>query len=395
MNSEEKNRVLRTLAHLLSKNTETILDYNIKDLNSLKTGDPAIKERLKLDKRKINNMISSLTFLSGVEDPEGKELYRHVHTNGLQIVNRQVPFGRILIIYESRPDVTIEAAAVAFKTGNEVLLKGGNESRYTNLYLSELWNDSLSACNMSKSLIRYLDYDRSKIQELIKGKGIKIDLIIPRGGADLINYIKANSTVPVIVGGKGNNFLYIHSCCDFDMAIKIVLDGKRRKSVCNALDKVLIDVNIPDFGRFFERLIKELNDKDLDPIDYTSSIISDTNHIGASFTDLLQEEFLSSRILLCSVTGPEMAVEIINTFSGGHSAGIVTNDNDAAASFLLKTDCAAVYHNASIRFTDGNEFGLGGEIAISTQKLHFRGPIGFNNMLTNKWFITGNGHIRD
>lgn len=395
MNSEDKNRVLKTLAGLLKKNAQNIIDQNTKDLLSLEKMDIALIERLKVDPRKIGSMIDSITSISDAKDPENEKIYAFTHSNGMEVVNKRVPFGCVLLIYESRPDVTIEAAAVAFKAGNKVLLKGGKEARHTNLYLADLWNIALTICNQDPEIIRYLDYNRQQTQKLISGEEMKIDLIIPRGGEELINYVKNNSSIPIIASGRGNNFLYIHSQCDFDLAIDVILDGKRRIGVCNALDKVLIDKNLPDLQTCIDKLNDSLKKGHIEIIDRTDIDISLFTPEDVMIADILKEEFLSKKIFIAVISGLENAVSVINTYSGGHSATIITTDNDAANEFLLQTDCAAVYHNASTRFTDGGEFGLGAEIAISTQKLHSRGPLGINQLVTNKWFIYGNGQVRN
>jgi len=397
MNSENKNRVLKTLAGLLKKNARNIIDQNTKDLLSLEKMDIALIERLKVDPRKIGSMIDSLTSISDANDPENENIYTFTHSNGMKVVNKRVPFGSVLIIYESRPDVTIEAAAVAFKAGNKVLLKGGKEARYTNLYLANLWNIALTICNQDPEIIRYLDYTRTETQKLISGDDMKIDLIIPRGGEELINYVKNNSSIPIIASGRGNNFLYIHAQCDFDLAIDVILDGKRRIGVCNALDKVLIDKNLPYLQSCIDKLKDSLKKENIEIVDRTDIDISLAAHndIDITIAEILKEEFLSKKIFITIVPDVEMAISIINTFSGGHSATIITSENDVANEFLIQTDCAAVYHNASTRFTDGGEFGLGAEIAISTQKLHSRGPLGINQLVTNKWFIYGNGQVRN
>ncbi|OFY40026.1 MAG: glutamate-5-semialdehyde dehydrogenase [Bacteroidetes bacterium GWF2_40_14] len=395
MNSENKNRVLKTLAGLLKKNAQNIIDHNTKDLLSLEKMDIALIERLKVDPRKIGSMIDSITSISDEKDPENENIYTFTHSNGMEVVNKRVPFGCVLLIYESRPDVTIEAAAVAFKAGNKVLLKGGKEARHTNLYLVDLWNIALTICNQDPEIIRYLDYNRQQTQKLISGEEMKIDLIIPRGGEELINYVKNNSSIPIIASGRGNNFLYIHSQCDFDLAIDVIVDGKRRIGVCNALDKVLIDKNLPNLQTCIDKLKDILKKEHIEVIDRTDIDISLAEPDDITIAEILKEEFLSKKIFIAIISDLENAVSVINSYSGGHSATIITTDNDAANEFLLQTDCAAVYHNASTRFTDGGEFGLGAEIAISTQKLHSRGPLGINQLVTNKWFIYGNGQVRN
>jgi glutamate-5-semialdehyde dehydrogenase len=390
-----KNKVLIRLSEIISSRESEILAANRQDLNAFPDMDASTKDRLKVDEKKIGGMIQSLRDVAELPDPEGKILYRYTRPDGLRIENRNVPFGTILIIYESRPDVTIEAAATAFKAGNRILLKGGKESLNTNVLLTQLWQQALTENGIDQNFVRYLNLSHTETQQLIKDNPYRVDLIIPRGGEKLIAFVKENASVPVIVSGRGNNFLFIDKNNDFDMAIRIILNGKQRISVCNALDKVLIDENIPDLEQKVHQLTDELLRKNIEIVgdERISSIDSrikrnDDNHI-------LSEEFLAAKIYLSIVPDIETAVSIINTYSGGHSATIVTNDDANADLFMQQVDCAAVYRNASTRFTDGGQFGVGAEIAISTQKLHFRGPLGAQELVTNKWFVYGNGHIRE
>ncbi len=312
----------------------------------------------------------------------------------MKIENRTVPFGTILIIYEARPDVSIEAAIIALKAGNRILLKGGKEARNTNLFLANLWKLALLENGADPDFVKYLDISREETQNLITGGAEKFDVVIPRGGETLIDFVLSNSKVPVIVSGRGNNFAYIDCDADFEMALEIVLDGKSRLSVCNALDKILIDEKIPDPDKKTDRLVAALNAKNIEV--FGDSSVQNANPSVTLFGDeeIWFEEFLSAKILVAMVSGIDEAIEKINKYSGGHSAAIITKNAEHAEKFMQEVDCAAVYHNASTRFTDGGEFGLGAEIAISTQKLHFRGPLGAEHLLTNKWFVFGSGQTR-
>src|SRR5690554_867721 len=390
-----KNRVLATLSGLLHKNRNRIIEANIKDIKSYPDMDDSMMDRLKVDNIKIDGMIKSLDEVTHQSDPVGKELYNYVREDGLHIINKTVPFGTILIIYESRPDVTVEAAATAFKAGNRILLKGGKESLNTNLLLTDLWQEALTLCGADKSLVEYLILSHSQTQQLIKENNRDIDLIIPRGGEGLINFVLQNSSVPVIVSGRGNNFLFIDDDVDFEMAIKLVINGKKRISVCNAIDKVLINRNLSNLNDHIHSLVDSLKTKDIeiwgnDEIVDISNEIKVTNDVTT-----LCEEYLAPKLFLSLVDELDEAIEMINNYSGGHTAVIVTNNQSKADEFMQEVDCAAVYHNASSRFTDGGQFGVGGEIAISTQKLHFRGPLGAQELVTNKWFVYGDGHIRE
>lgn len=396
MNTTQKDNVLNTLAQLILDNKEEIIAQNKIDVSLCSPEkDPSIFDRLIVDEKKVIGMADAVKKVIELNDPEGKVIQENTHPNGMKIENRVVPFGKILIIYESRPDVTIEAAITAFKAGNKILLKGGKEAKNTNLFLVKLWKGALEAHGQDTSYVTYLDLPREKTQELIMNKLEKIDLIIPRGGEGLINFVKQNSNVPVIVSGRGNNFLYVDKNVDFEMAVNIILNGKSRISVCNALDKVLINKSLDGLEEKVNALVSSLQEKDIKVYadKDIATINTDTEQIANE--DIFAEEFLDAKIVLSTIDGLDESIAKINQYSGGHSATIVTNDLENAVQFQNEVDCAAVYHNASTRFTDGGQFGFGAEIAISTQKLHFRGPLGLAELVTNKWFISGNGQVRD
>ncbi len=389
----KKNKVLTTLAELIEKNKSQIIEANRQDVSNYRGEDESMLDRLKVDEKKVQGMVAAVHQAIDLNDPEGHTIYTFQHDNGLRIENRTVPFGTILIIYESRPDVTVEAAITAFKAGNRILLKGGKEARNTNLVLTELWHQALAQNEVDKAYVTYLDFKREATQELIKTNSHHVDLIIPRGGERLINFVKSNTNIPVIVSGRGNNFLYVDQEADFDMAINIILNGKSRISVCNALDKVLFHKDIPNLPEKLKKLIGKLKDHHIEI--WGDQTISNQFDIElAEGESIYYEEFLAAKILLRMVKGIGEAIDLINQYSGGHSASIVTSNSKAAETFLERVDCAAVFHNASTRFTDGGQFGFGAEMAISTQKVHFRGPIGIDQLVTNKWFIFGNGQIR-
>lgn len=391
MTELNKESILNDLVGLIEKNRDEILVANRADLAACPSDDAVIIDRLEVDNAKIDAMIRSVKSVAAQADPQNDLISTHTREDGLRIENRKVPFGTVLIIYEARPDVTIEAAAIAMKGGNRILLKGGKEAKNTNVFLTSLWHQALNANGASTERVRYLDISRDETRDLIAGKGEKFDLVIPRGGDALIDFVLANSKVPVIVSGRGNNFLYIDSEADVEMAVKIALDGKSRLSVCNALDKILID-------RTASGLVKDLvagfNSISVDVFGDAEAcnIAPDIIPIGGE--DVWDEEFLSAKIVIGIVYGLDEAIAKSNRHSGGHSATIVTSNEAKAAEFMNRVDCAAVYHNASTRFTDGGELGLGAEIAISTQKLHFRGPLGAEHLMTNKWFVYGDGHVR-
>lgn len=395
MNEQKKNGVLNSLARILAENKSGIIGANKLDVSACPTDDAIILDRLKVDEEKVDRMIASVRNVAASPDPLNRVISSHTREDGLLIENRKVPFGTILIIFEARPDVSIEASIIALKAGNRILLKGGKEARNTNLFLANLWRKALNENNTDPTCVRYLDISREETQALISGKAEKFDVIIPRGGQTLIDFVVKNSTAPVIVSGRGNNFLYIDADCDFEMALTIALDGKRRLSVCNALDKVLINEQLPDLAARTNRLIDALRAMNIEV--YGDNTVCRFADAVSPVTDeqLWYEEFLTAKIVVGTVSDVSEAIKKVNKYSGGHSASIVTAKADAAERYLNEVDCAAVYHNASVRFTDGGEFGLGAEIAISTQKLHFRGPLGAEHLLTNKWFVFGSGHVRN
>lgn len=394
MTTEQKNNALGVLAELLKENEGEILKENEKDIAAHPQLDDALLDRLRLTPKKIAGMIAKVYEVAARKDPEGQLIYSHIRGDGLRIENRTVPFGKIFIIYESRPDVTIEASAIAFKAGNSIFLKGGKEAKNTNLFLVELWREALAANGLPGTLVSYLDITREETQALIADGTEGIDLIIPRGGEALITFVRDHSAVPVLVSGRGNNFLYIAPDADIAMAEKIILNGKQKLSVCNALDKVLIDKSLPELASCVERLTGTLESHALE-VYGDADLCALDSRIRPMTEGMIDEEFLSAKIALMLAHGLNEAIDAVNEHSGGHSAAIVTQDAAAAQEFMERVDCGAVYHNASTRFTDGGQFGLGAEIAISTQKLHFRGPLGADELVTNKWFIYGNGHVRE
>ncbi|NNE75716.1 MAG: glutamate-5-semialdehyde dehydrogenase [Pricia sp.] len=392
---KQRNAVLSTMARLLKQEKDAILDANHIDMKSYSGDDIAMRDRLKVDDAKIEGMIKSLQELAAQEDPLGVERFQFKHENGMQISNKTAPFGTVLIIYESRPDVTIEAAGIAFKSGNKILLKGGKESLNSNVVLLYLWHKALEEHQVSTDWVTYLEFNRSETQAFLEKPTQRVDLIVPRGGEKLIAFVKEHATCPVIVSGRGNNFVYVDREADLQMAVDIILNAKTTKiSACNALDKVLIASDLPRKQQFLQLLIQELKKSKVEIwADSAIASMDGTNEIEDE--QVWYEEFLDYKIVLGQVSDLEDAIEKINTYGGGHSASVITQNADTATYFMESVDCAAVYHNASTRFTDGGQFGLGGELAISTDKLHQRGPIGLQHLVTNKWFVKGSGQVRN
>lgn len=395
LSSEIKNKVLNSMIKIIDRERISILEANKKDLDAFNKDDQALYDRLVVDDAKINGMIKAIDEVKAQKDPVGQEISDLTIDSGLKITNKTAPFGTILIIYESRPDVTIEAAVLAFKANNKILLKGGKEALNSNLILEKCWHEALEENGLSKDWIKLLHLKREETQEFLKNPTEKLDLIVPRGGERLINFVKANATCAVLISGRGNNFLYVAEDADWIKTVKVIINAKTDKiSGCNALDKVLIDKNIPNYEQKLQELQTVLTklkvalvvDKNV------GEILPDENII--SNQDIWYEEFLAMKLLIAEVDNTDTAIDIINKYSGGHSAAILTEDKVLAKKFMEQVDSAAVYHNASTRFTDGGQMGVGAELAISTDKLHHRGPLGLKQLVTNKYYVFGDGHIR-
>ena len=391
---EKRNSVLSRMAELLEQERANLKGINQQDLSNYSGDDLAMEKRLLVDDAKIDGMILSMQQLASQEDPIGVERFNFDHENGMKIINKTAAFGTIMIIYESRPDVTVEAGGIAFKSGNKILLKGGKESLQSNLKIVELWHQALEENNVSTEWVEYLNYNREETQAFLEKPTQKVDLIVPRGGEKLIAFVKKHATCPVIISGRGNNFVYVNKEADLKKALDIIINGKTSNiSVCNALDKVLIDTNLENWEAFAKKITEELQQRNVTVLGDEN--ISRVTNVPQIESDLIwYEEFLDYKIVIGTTDSNQEAIDKINKYCGGHSASIITKNDAIAQEFMENVDTAAVYQNASTRFTDGGQFGLGGELAISTDKLHQRGPIGLQHLVTNKWYIYGNGQIR-
>lgn len=395
LDTTKKNNVLSSMMKILDKNREALLEANKKDLDAFDKEDQALYDRLVVNEQKIDGMIQALKEVRDQDDPVNQEISKRVLDSGLEIINRTAPFGTIMIIYESRPDVTIEAAVLAFKANNKILLKGGKEAYNSNKLLVEFWHKALTENDLDKEWITMLNMDRAATQEFLRNPDQQLDLVVPRGGERLIAFVKEHAKCAVLISGRGNNFLYVHPEADWKKTLQVIINAKTDKiSGCNALDKVLVDVNLPDYEKRLKDLQETLHAAKVE-------IIVDEK-VGKSLTELDKikddnvwfEEFLAMKIAIGGVDGIEEAIAKINKYSGGHSSVILTEDKKVAQVFMEQVDSAAVYHNASTRFTDGGQMGVGAELAISTDKLHHRGPLGLKQLVTNKYYVFGDGHIR-
>ena len=395
LSSQEKNAALINMASSLLEKTEHILEENRKDIEAArgKIGEVML-DRLTLTPERIKAMSDGIIEVSKLPDPVGNIISETVRPNGLVIKKTTVPLGVVAIIYESRPNVTSDAASLAFKSSNTVILRSGKEAFSSAYAIVEALQDGLVKSNLPKHLIQIVeDTTRESARELMTGVGY-IDLLIPRGGKGLIKACVENATVPCIETGTGICHVYVEKSADFKMALNIIENAKTsRPSVCNAEEVLLVDEAVAN--EFLPLLKERLVDKRARPIELrldekSAEIIEG---VPASESDF-DTEFLDYILAVKIVSSTKDAIEHISQHSTHHSESIITNDVSAAELFTKSVDSAAVYVNASTSFTDGGEFGLGCEMGISTQKLHARGPMGLSEMTTYKYIINGNGQIR-
>lgn len=394
LSTGEKNKGLEKMADFLVNNKDEIIKANKIDLKiAIEKGtSKSMLDRLTLNEDRIEGMANGLIQVANLPDPVGEVLGMWTRPNGLQIGQKRVPLGVIGIIYEARPNVTSDAAGLCFKAGNAVILRGGSEAINSNKAIVKILRVGLKSVNLPEDSIQLIeDTSREVATEMMKLKDY-IDVLIPRGGAGLIQAVVKNATVPVIETGTGNCHIYVDEYADLKMAKDIVLNAKTsRPSVCNAAEKLLVHENIAK--EFMPIILKALKEKDVEVRGDESSILYDSSIIKAKDEEWYNE-YLDYIIGVKIVKSIDEAINIINHFGSGHSEAIVTNDYANSQKFMQKVDAAAVYVNASTRFTDGEEFGFGAEIGISTQKLHARGPMGLKELTTIKYIIYGNGQIR-
>ena len=394
---ETKNRALEAIAARLIERTDAILAANAEDVAAADLG-PVMIDRLTLTAARIEGMAAGVRDVVALPDPVGRVITRVERPNGLVIEKTAVPMGLIAIIYESRPNVTSDAAALALKSGNAVVLRGGRESFRSNAAIAEAIGLGLADAGLPKELVGLVeDTSRESARVLMEAEGL-VDLLIPRGGAGLIRSCMENAKVPCIQTGTGICHIYVDASADLDMALNIIENAKTsRPSVCNAEEVLLVhhDIAADFLPRLRERLVGEREAKGLTPVELrldprAAAIIPGTPAGERDF----DTEFLDYILAVGIVDGADGAVAHIAAHSTGHSDAILTRDEAAAAKFTRAVDSAAVYVNASTRFTDGGEFGLGCEMGISTQKLHARGPMGLEELNTYKYIIRGNGQVR-
>ncbi|MDB1922995.1 glutamate-5-semialdehyde dehydrogenase [Clostridium tertium] len=390
----EKNKALESMANALINNTNEIIKANKEDLDRAvqKGTSKAMLDRLSLNESRIEDMAKGLRELIALEDPIGEVIEMWKRPNGLQIGKQRVAMGVIGIIYEARPNVTCDAAGLCLKTGNAVILRGGSEAINSNKAIVKILANAIKEAGLPEFSIQLVeDTSRETALEMMKLNEY-IDVLIPRGGAGLIQTVVKNATVPVIETGVGNCHIYVDEDCDFDMARDIIINAKTsRPAVCNAAEKMIINENIAN--DFIPIIVKALREKDVE-IRGDEKVKSLINDVKEASEDDWSKEYLDYIIGAKIVKSVDEAINHINKYGSGHSEAIVTNSYKNSQKFLNKVNAAAVYVNASTRFTDGSEFGFGAEIGISTQKLHARGPMGLKELTTIKYIIYGSGQVR-
>ncbi|HGO5815274.1 TPA: glutamate-5-semialdehyde dehydrogenase [Mannheimia haemolytica] len=388
----QKNQGLLTIADSLEQRAEEILYANAKDIEFAQAQgiSLAIIDRLLLNEERLKGIANDVRNVAKLADPVGQVIDGGVLNSGLKIERQRVPLGVILTIYEARPNVTIDVASLCLKTGNAVILRGGKETKFTNAVLVDVVQDALAKAGLPKLAVQAVtDPDRALLLELLKLDRY-IDMVIPRGGAGLHQFCKENSTIPVIVGGIGVCHLFVEKTADQEKSLELIANAKtQRPSTCNTLETLLVEKAIaveflPKLVAKMQQLGVTIHSNDLQKIDGIEPLDQEK----------LSQEWLSLDLNVVVVNDLQQAVEHIRHYGSQHSEGILTSDYQLARQFVQQVDAAAVYINASTRFTDGGEFGLGAEVAVSTQKLHARGPMGLEALTTYKWVCEGDYLVR-
>ncbi|MCV7401324.1 glutamate-5-semialdehyde dehydrogenase [Mycobacterium fragae] len=377
-----KDHALYVAADAIVSHADRILAANAEDINAARDADTpsAMLDRLALDPKRVDGIAAGLRQVAGLPDPVGEVLRGYTLPNGLALRQQRVPLGVVGMVYEGRPNVTVDAFGLALKSGNAALLRGSSSAAKSNEALVEVLRAALVSEDLPADAVQLLSAaDRSTVTHLIQARGL-VDVVIPRGGAGLIDAVVRDAQVPTIETGVGNCHVYVHEAADLDVAEQILLNSKtRRPSVCNAAETLLVDAAIA--GAAMPRLVGALQDAGV------------TVHLDADEAEL-RREYLSMDIAVAVVDGVDEAIAHINEYGTGHTEAIVTTNMAAAQRFTDGVDSAAVMVNASTAFTDGEQFGFGAEIGISTQKLHARGPMGLPELTSTKWIVWGDGHTR-
>ncbi|GAA1076385.1 glutamate-5-semialdehyde dehydrogenase [Tsukamurella strandjordii] len=388
LTTEQKNAALHAAADALLANKDRILAANAEDVDRARAAgtEESLVDRLALNASRVDGIASGLRQVAGLPDPIGTVLRGSTLPNGLELRQVAVPLGVVGIVYEARPNVTVDAFGLTLKSGNAVLLRGSSSAASSNAALVAVLRESLAASGITEDAVALLSAEsRASVTALIRARGL-VDVVIPRGGAGLIAAVVRDATVPTIETGVGNCHIYVHSAADLDMAERLVVNAKtRRPSVCNTVETVLVDAALRD--TFLPRLLRTFQ---------AEGVIvhgDEAEMVPATETDWA-DEYLSLDVAVKVVDGLDAAIEHIDRYGTGHTEAIVTGELAAAREFSTRVDAAAVMVNASTAFTDGEQFGFGAEIGISTQKLHARGPMGLPELTSTKWVAWGDGHVR-
>ena len=395
LTSEQKTDLLNRLAEVLIENATQIKIENQKDLDLMADDDPK-KDRLLLNDKRIEDLAASLRAIAKLKDPTGEILLERTIEQGLKLKKISVPLGVVGVIYESRPNVTIDVAALCLRSGNACVLKGGKEAHHSNTFLISLIHSVLEQFEINRSAVLLLPTDRQFVLELLTATKF-VDIIIPRGSDALIQFVRQNSLIPTIETGAGVCHGYIEASADLEKARDIVINARvSRPSVCNSMDCVIIDTAIaPVFLPMLKAGFDQWNVEIFaDEISYSIFKKANFERLNHASPEDFGREFLAQKIAVKVVVGFDEALAHIRAFSSRHSEAIVSSNQQKIDQFLQEVDAAAVYANASTRFTDGAVFGLGAEIGISTQKLHARGPFALEKLITEKWIVVGDGQVR-
>ncbi|MGV3127201.1 glutamate-5-semialdehyde dehydrogenase [Streptococcus orisratti] len=395
LGSSEKNNILRQVAQALIVQTDYILSENDRDLKAAKENgiSDIMLDRLRLTEERIKGIAEGVNQVADLQDPIGQVVRGYTNLDGLKIVQKRVPLGVIAMIFESRPNVTVDAFSLAFKTGNAIILRGGRDALHSNTALVSVIRKVLATSGINADVVQLIEDTSHTVAEELMQAVDYVDVLIPRGGARLIQTVKEKSKVPIIETGVGNCHIYVDDSADLDMAINIVINAKtQRPSVCNSAESLVVHAKIAE--QFLPKLEEEISK--VHPIEFRAdqeSLKLFKNAVPATEEDF-NTEFLDYIMSVKLVTSVDQAIDWINRHTTHHSEAIITQNITHAESFQDQVDAAAVYVNASTRFTDGFVFGLGAEIGISTQKMHARGPMGLEALTSTKFYINGQGQVR-
>jgi glutamate-5-semialdehyde dehydrogenase len=392
LRTDIKNRILLEISESLIKNTDAIISENSKDITIAKEKNlsSAMIDRLVLDSKRIKNLAKSVEEVATLQDPVGEVIRGGRLPNGLKMFQERVPLGVLMVIYESRPNVTIDVASLAFKSGNAILLKGGREAFHSNLFLSNLFKAVLKNNSLPEDLVYFISStERESILPYLELNGL-IDIVVPRGGEGLIQYVSENTRIPVVKHDKGVCNLFVDESANPEMVLPIVMNSKlQRPGVCNALENLIIHKNYRNKNILIQELIDEGAEIIIDPL-----LKNDFPNCKLADEDEYSTEFLDNRLSVKIVDSLEDAMDFIQLYSSGHTEAILSNHEKNIETFVKELDSAAVFVNCSTRFHDGGELGFGAEVGISTGKLHVRGPMGLSHLTTTKTILIGEGQLR-